>query len=302
MAADRDFLEKHLENWIKNDPTLLGGDVRWVSQQLSLPGYRLDLLGLTKDQRWVIAELKAGHVGPETVLQSLGYYLALANIPNEELVRLVRAHGVIDVSVESDLDDIAATGESIERDYQLLVSGVGNGETAVEAAQSLDRQGFQIPVKAVTFELVRDSTGRRVLIREVDDTAPAETATRKPRETLLERADEFGVRAGFDRIRTELADRGFSEQQRGFGLNFNLRSRRNCLWVALRPGAIHLSYLPANFPALFGVDETEAARLLGPNELDLPEAEAFEQVIRWATVLVSLNDRVRSTTEPPTLT
>jgi RecB family endonuclease NucS len=88
MAEEREFLEKHLEGWIEHEPSLLGGDIRWVSRQLVLPdGSRLDLLGLTKDNTWVIAELKAGQVDASTVLQAMHYFLQIAAMSDAELAQ-----------------------------------------------------------------------------------------------------------------------------------------------------------------------------------------------------------------------
>lgn len=74
MVDDREYLESQLETWIERDPSLLSGEIRWVSRQLTLPDRsRLDLLGLTRNNEWVIAELKAGPVSGGAVEQAVHY-------------------------------------------------------------------------------------------------------------------------------------------------------------------------------------------------------------------------------------
>lgn len=52
--------------------------MRWVARQLRLlDNTRLDLLGLTPDDEWVVIELKRGPVDASTLTQALHYALLL---------------------------------------------------------------------------------------------------------------------------------------------------------------------------------------------------------------------------------
>lgn len=288
LRQDREFLERHLETWITNDPSLLGSDLRWVSRQLTLPDRsRLDLLGLSMDGTWVIVELKHGSVGSGTIAQALHYLLEISKMSDRDLVGQIHSQGGPIGKVDEDLDRLVASseGDLSQRDYRLVVAGVGDGEAAREAAQSLANLNLAVEVQVVTFELVTDAEGRRTLIREVEDELPPTAivgGTKWTLDTLLADAETLGVRDGFEAVIDLFESRGWRKYQKKNGLNFNPRSRKQAFWV--RPAAevkLHIGYLEFNFPDLFDIDETAATELLGPNWLDVDPAEALTTVERW---------------------
>ena len=301
MADDREFLEKHLETWIQRDPSLLGGDIQWVARQLVLPdGSRLDLLGLTKDNTCVIAELKAGQVGAVTILQALHYFLQIAGLSDVELAERIRTRGIADESVAAALEELVAESREPTRDYRLVVAGVGAGDSAEAAASVLMRYGFSIRIQVISFQLLRDSFGHRILLREVEEEGIHEESrrARRPSEDILDLAERFGVREGFERIRQELLSRGYRTFNKKSGLNFSIGSRLQCFWIKPTEARIHMGYLSFNFPALFGVDEATALADFGPNWLDLTPEEALARVREWADMI----DRYRAqSAEPPAL-
>ena len=295
MAEDREFLEKHLEAWIERDPSLLGGDIRWVSRQLVLPdGSRLDLLGLTKDNTWVIAELKAGQVGLSTVLQAIHYFLQIAAMSDAELAQRIRNRNRADDLLAAALSELVSDSAETARDYRLLVAGVGSGDSAELAAAILARYGLTVRIQVISFQLLRDSQGHRILLREIDEEGVREgRAAAAPYEDILLLAERFGVRDGFEQVRNELLVRGYRSFQKRSGLNFSIGSRLQTFWIKPIEGRLHIGYLSGNFPALFGVDEAMALTDLGPNWLDLQPAEAIQRVRLWADTI----DRYRVQSE-----
>lgn len=311
LEVDRAFLEKHLESWIENEPTLLSNDVRWVSRQLTLPDRsRLDLLGLTKDGTWVVAELKAGSVDGATVLQAMHYFVELAGLGNAELVSRILGQGLCDESVRAELDELAGESDDLERDFMLLVAGVGTGERAEAAAAVLARYGFDVPVRVVTFQLLRDAGGRRILIREVEDDDGRDAGDRRKGWTLddlLDRAERYAVRIEFEQIRSLLLGAGYRTTLKKNGLNFNPGNRLQSFWVVPLEGAIYMGYLGANFPTLFGMDEDQATELLGANWLNFPPEQAVTVMQSWIekiqTFLASTDpepEEIGQPIEPPT--
>ena len=227
LIADRDFLEKHLENWIQDDPTLLSPDIRWLCRQLYLPdGSILDLLGLTKQRTWVIAELKAGSVDASTVRQAFHYFIEIAMLDNAQLVRLVREHPIrdldgtpaVDETVDADLDVLADEPDDRQREYMLLAAGVGSGESAEAAAAVLAEHQFDVPVRVVTFQCLRGNAGQRLLVRNVDEDESRREggAASGWAAELEERARRFGVFGEFEQIRSGLLQRGYRTVQKKY--------------------------------------------------------------------------------------
>lgn len=304
LVPDRDFLEKHLENWIQDDPTLLSPDIRWVCRQLHLPDRSiLDLLGLTKDGTWVIAELKAGSVDAGTVRQAFHYFIELAMLDNGRLVRLVRDHPIrdrngnpaVDPSVNADLDVLAEEPDGRQREYMLLAAGVGSGESAELAAEVLAEHMFNVPVRVVTFQCLRGEAGQRLLVRNVEEDEHQHqlqgTDSLSWAAGLEERARRFGVWDEFEQIRSGLLQRGYRTVQKKYGLNFNPGTKLQAFWVTPREGRIHVGYLETNLEPLYGLDEAWGLEHLGENWVDLPPSQARDRVLRWA-------DTVSAATEP----
>jgi len=289
MFDDREYLERHLEDWIQRDPSLLGGDIRWVARQLTLPdGTRLDLLGLTRDNEWVIVELKAGAVGGGAVEQALHYFLQIGGMTNGQLRDRIAARGLSAEAQEAAFEALATDGDDVDRDYRLIVSGIGSGESADGTADLLGRHGLTIPIQVVTFRLLRDSVGHRILLREVDEDLTAETSALGRQWSLdhvLDYAERCGVRGEFEQIRSHLLAMGYRAYRKKWGLNFNLGTRRQCFWVTPEQGAIHIGYLSSNFPALFGVDEERTKLDMGTNWLHLAPSEAVAQMRRWTSTI-----------------
>jgi hypothetical protein len=289
IPSDREFLEKHLEGWIERDPSLLASDVQWASRQLTLPdGSRLDLLGLSKDKTWVVVELKGGPPGAGAVDQVLHYFMQIATMTDGELAHRIRAQGISDEAAAPALEELAPDADDSARDYLLLVAGVGTGEAAQASAATLTRHGFDVPIRVVSFQVLRDSDGRRILVREVEDAPYGEAGSEGSRYSLddvLDYAARCGVRAGFEAIRRHLLDRGFRQSRKRYGLNFNTGSRLQCLWVTPVEGAIHMGYLSGNFPTLYGIDEGQAEAELGDNWIDLEPDEALNRITRWADAI-----------------
>jgi hypothetical protein len=288
ISRDRDFLEKHLENWIERDPSLISSYVRWVSRQLTLPdGSRLDLLGLSGDGSWVIVELKPDPPGAGAVDQVLHYFMQIASMTDGELAQRIKSHGLSDSATLEALEALTPDAGDAERSYRLIVAGVGTGDAARTAAEALTRHGFDVPIQVVTFEVLGDSAGRRLLVRDVEEAVYDDraAASRRSLEDVVDIAERCGVRDGFQEIRSFLLGHGYREQRRGTGLNFNLGSRLQCFWVRPAEGAVRIGYLDTNFPALFGVDESEAHSDLGENWIDLPPAQALERIRQWVVVI-----------------
>lgn len=81
-------LERQLEDWIENEPSLLREGLQIVGRQITLEAGRLDLLAVDPQGRWVVIELKAGRLYRETIAQALDYAAALEALSDEMLRQL----------------------------------------------------------------------------------------------------------------------------------------------------------------------------------------------------------------------
>ncbi|MGB3411192.1 MAG: hypothetical protein WBA45_08330 [Microthrixaceae bacterium] len=294
LDPNRSLLEARLEGWIEADPTIIDSQVRWVSRQLVLPDRsRLDLLGLSPDGTWVIVELKAGSPGPDAVRQAIHYFMEMDAMSNAALVARIRAQGLSDHGADRQLDELLSLDEEEhERDYRIIVAGIGEGDAANSAAETLARYGFSIPVEVVTFYLFDTATGH-VLIRDVEEETAPDAPSRSAGwslDSIFERAERFGVREGFEQIRTELLNHGYRSRLKKYSLNFSVGARRGVFYLGPATEGLHIGYLQTNFEPLFGVPQAEAERMMGENWLTVPPEAALAQIRTWIETVDQLRN------------
>ena len=290
LSADGDFLEKHLEDWIQADPTMIGDRVRWVARQLTLgDGTRLDLLGLAHDGTLVIVELKQADVDTGTVVQAIHYLVEIGQLSSDELLRRIRSNTDLDSSLDKELADALEGVETHERDYLIVVAGAGQGDRAEAASSFLEATGLKVPIRAISFGVVRDAEGRRILIREIDEeVAPSESDRPKRHWTVdgvRDLARDAGSLESFNLVLDELDTRDIRVWPKKTGVNLSTGGRHSAFWVQPIEDGLNMGYLGGNFPRLFGVDELDAEEALGENWINVPNEEVSALLARWTTFL-----------------
>ena len=85
VGRSRIELEKHLEDWIVNDVTLIGEGLTLVGRQVSIDDGRLDLLAIDSRDRWLVIEIKPGMLDSGALAQALYYASSLARLDTDEL-------------------------------------------------------------------------------------------------------------------------------------------------------------------------------------------------------------------------
>jgi hypothetical protein len=87
---------QHLQEWVLQNPSILGDDIliigfefdQWAVKAGPSPKDRLDVLGISKDGRLLVAELKRGRV-PDTVeLQAIKYAAMVSRFTEDQLAKL----------------------------------------------------------------------------------------------------------------------------------------------------------------------------------------------------------------------
>ncbi len=135
-----------------------------------------------------------------------------------------------------------------------------------------------------------------MLLREVEDESSREPTLPSAQwslEDVLQRAENFGVRGALERVCLDLNERGYRTNVKKTGLNFNRGSRLQTFWVRPVEAGFHIGYLAGNFPALFGVDESEAEKAFGANWIDLSPDAACERIRLWADEIDGMENAMR---------
>lgn len=116
--GDSDLLERHLQRWVKQYPTILGEDAlivteefdRWTTASGEPTADRLDILALARDGTLIVAELKR-HRAPDSVMVQALNYAAMASRFDLDLLaeahaRFLSKRDVAEIGVEEALTEL----------------------------------------------------------------------------------------------------------------------------------------------------------------------------------------------------
>ena len=266
-------MERHLENWIEADSTLIGGGLTIVGRQITIDDGRLDLLAIDSHDQWVVIEIKPGVLGTGALNQALYYASSLARLSAEDLrTRLTSwLKGKPDATqrlarISQLLDD-----ESERRDITVLLVGIGSISPGLQRMKDFLGH-FEVPISTVTFEVFSDDPGSKLLIREVieEPSEPTVTPKRRPMRSLegiRQRAVKAGVGAQFDRFVKMSEDAGLAV--RPYRVTVMIAPPANrarfLMYATPRHGGIEIAAGPGAFAEFFDVTIGEAKEALGPS-------------------------------------
>lgn len=196
-------LEKHLDDWIVADPTLLPGDLKIVGRQVKLDGGQLDLLAIDQPDRWVVVEIKRAQLYREALAQALDYTSSMVGLTSSELESKLQP-GLAKLGDEATLasavrEQLEAESDDAMRYVDVMLVGVGSDPALDRMAEYLGSFGIQITV--VSFEVFERDGGPRLLVREVEkQVSPNAPQPKRTLDSIRQRAVEAGVEVQFDRF------------------------------------------------------------------------------------------------------
>ena len=266
-------LERHLEDWIANDCSLLADRLTVVGRQVRLEGGPLDLLAIDWQDRWVVIELKRERLYRDALVQALDYASSIATMDGDDLEALLGPR----LATLGDPDALARTvrrqldREDEGRDVAVVLAGVGV-DTGLERIVA-HLGGYGVPITIVSFDVFEPEGGPLLLIREVSEeqTRPSRRVQR-PRRTVDEicaLAVAAGVAEPFGRFLDMAQDAGLAVQPYRLAVMIAPAANRTrfLMYARPEPGGIVLSAGPAEFAEFFPpLTEEEATAAIGPYE------------------------------------
>ena len=168
-------LEKDLENWIFEDPTLISPSLQRVRRQVPLGNKFMDLLAIEEPGVWVVCELKKTPLYRDSLVQAIDYVTRLDMLSLEQLRKLVMdssaQHSERTLKLIEKALDREANGE--DRNIRVVLAGIGVREDLQHMVNYLTKK-FSFPVSICTFAAVSapgDDQGI-ILMRDIsEDTA-----------------------------------------------------------------------------------------------------------------------------------
>ncbi|MFI5895705.1 endonuclease NucS domain-containing protein [Actinoplanes sp. NPDC051513] len=172
--ADAGLLERqHLQQWVVDHPELIGAGVkvvtfeygRWISAGGTAASDRLDVLGLDRTGRLVVAELKRDRA-PETVtMQAINYAAMVSRFSLDVLADVHAAHLGGATTAEQALAALTEWAETVSDDTlsppRIVLMAADFGPTVTNAALFLYEAGLDI--RLVRYQLYETAGGEKIL-------------------------------------------------------------------------------------------------------------------------------------------
>lgn len=291
-------LEKHLEEWIEADPSLVADGLQMVGRQVTLSGGRLDLLAVDPQGRLVVIEVKKGALYRDALVQALDYAASIARMPGAQLRPIVegylaqRSAPAADQPVSNVLE-----GDTDEpREVAIVVVGTGRDPSLDRLVEFLGGD-HSLPIRVVSFEVFDGGDGRELLIREVTE---AEEPTRPEAwsvEGVLGRTSSPINREIMETIRGAAERNGLYTRPWKYSLMYTPPSMANrMLFTASfsgHEGAITMYLSAEAFSEFFPVTVEEVAAALGgedQRQMNLDDARAFGEALDRLFVKIAGDD------------
>ena len=281
-------LERHLEDWIANDVTLIAEGLTLVGRQISIDDGRLDLLAIDSQDRWVVIEIKPGELDSGALAQALYYASSIARLGADELYGKLEPR----LSDFGDAEKLSARvkqqldGDAEEREIAVLLVGAGIHSGLERMNEFLGR--FGVPISVVSFEVFELDGGPQLLIREVVDepTEPPPPRRGLTVETIRRWAVDVGVGKQFGRFVNMALEAGLAVQPQRASVRIAPPTNRTRFLMYAQPhsgesgGELRIHVGPKQFAEFFPhVDEREAIDALGKLDGACVGGEALDTLL-----------------------
>ena len=281
-------LEKHLEDWIANDVTLIAEGLTLVGRQVAIDDGRLDLLAIDSQDRWVVIEIKPGLLDAYALTQALYYASSIARLSGDELFEKLKFRldefGDVEELVKQQLE-----GEEQEREIAVMLVGAGIHPGLARMKEFLGR--FGVPISIVSFEVFELTGGPQLLIREVAEEPVESEPARAPGrrltvEAIRHWAKEVGVDSQFDRFVNISKEAGLAVQPQRASVRIAPATNRTRFLMYAQPhsgdsgGELRIHVGPKQFAEFFPhVDEREAIDAIGELDGACVGGEALDRLL-----------------------
>jgi hypothetical protein len=202
-------LEKHLEDWIDKDPTIMADDVLLIGRQVNtIYGTAIDLLGLDASGNLVVIELKRDHTLRDTVAQGLEYAEWCSRQDSDFIQDLAsKRYGSEKAFRDTYTTKFQAPFPETLNEAQRVVIVAPEISERTEKLLAYLVTKFGVPINAVSFDVLQ-LDGRRIIVRHtaIDDVTiskPRSTTSPQKTRTLEEfraAAADNGVADIFDQL------------------------------------------------------------------------------------------------------
>jgi hypothetical protein len=154
-------LEKHLENWIKTHPEILGENIIIIGEQVSASGGVIDFLGIDKETGdLIIIELKRDRLGRDALAQAIDYASEVASWTEEDI------NERIDKKLELIIENLNLEEPNINlnQNQRILLVGFSMEDRLQRMIDWLSEK-YGMSINAVLLKYVKTKNGEELIAR-----------------------------------------------------------------------------------------------------------------------------------------
>jgi len=208
-TLDTTKTEQELEDVLVATPELLMPGLSLIGRQVPTAGGPLDLLGVTRDGRLVIFELKRGMLTREAVAQVIDYASFLHELDYKQLCAWIeRTSGTGGVLRVDDFaawyrEEFSSDPDVLKEPPAMVLVGLGVDDRARRMVEFLSSRGVDISLLTFhAFELDRQALlARQTQVESPPDRPPGRDDTKEARAAALRSlAESLGVAELFEKV------------------------------------------------------------------------------------------------------
>jgi hypothetical protein len=170
-------LERDLEDWVFEDPTLISPALHRVRRQVPLGNKFIDLLAIEEPGVWVVCELKKTPLYRDSIAQAFDYVTRLDLLNHEEFRSVVNyvanTHTERTQNLINKALDRETNGE--ERSIRVVLAGLGVREDLQHMVNFLSNK-YSFPISICTFSAVSTPGDEQgvILMRDISEDSTTE--------------------------------------------------------------------------------------------------------------------------------
>jgi len=155
-----------LQRWIRTDPSILGGDVLIIGEQVQTRSGPMDFLGIDRSGSTVVVELKRGRLPREALTQVIDYASDVATWDLDRLSEecLKYRKQPLDAYLSENLPEVPLEDLTLNDSTRILLVGTGV-EDALQRMIEWLSDTFGVGVNALVFTYIRTRSGDEVLAK-----------------------------------------------------------------------------------------------------------------------------------------
>jgi hypothetical protein len=185
-------LEKHLENWIKTHPEILGENILIIGEQVSTNAGVIDFLGIDKETGdLIIIELKRDRLGRDALAQAIDYASEVASWTEEDIDERINKK-LKDLIIDENLN-LEDSNINLNQNQKILLVGFSMDDRLQRMIDWLSEK-YGMSINAVLLKYVKTKNGEELIARTmvIPEEIEKERAEKQRGQIKIQLSDEPG--------------------------------------------------------------------------------------------------------------